>query len=148
MDSKIIDGKLVSNKVKESVKNETAELIEQGIKPGLVVVLVGEDPASAIYVRNKGKACENAGIVSETIKLEESTTEEDLLDLIGQLNNNEKFHGILVQLPLPKHINETRILESIHQEKDVDCFHPANVGRLVSGRPYVLPCTPAVRPPL
>jgi len=143
MDPKIIDGKLVSNNVKEAIKKETSELIERGIRPGLVVVLVGEDPASAIYVRNKGRACENAGILSETIKLEESTSERDLLDLIDKLNRDDRYHGILVQLPLPKHINETRILESINQAKDVDCFHPANVGRLVSGRPYVLPCTPA-----
>jgi len=143
MDPKIIDGKLVSNNVKEAIKKETSELIERGIRPGLVVVLVGEDPASAIYVRNKGRACENAGILSDTIKLEESTSERDLLDLIDKLNRDDRYHGILVQLPLPKHINETRILESINQAKDVDCFHPANVGRLVSGRPYVLPCTPA-----
>lgn len=143
MDPKIIDGKLVSKNVKESVKNETLTLLKQGIQPGLVVVLVGEDPASAIYVRNKGRACENAGILSETIKLEESTSESDLLNLIDKLNNDKRFHGILVQLPLPKHINETKVLESINPEKDVDCFHPINVGRLVSGRPYVLPCTPA-----
>ncbi len=143
MDPKIIDGKLVSKNVKESIKNETLTLLKQGIHPGLVVVLVGEDPASAIYVRNKGRACENAGILSETIKLEESTSESDLLNLIDKLNNDKRFHGILVQLPLPKHINETKVLESINPEKDVDCFHPINVGRLVSGRPYVLPCTPA-----
>jgi methylenetetrahydrofolate dehydrogenase (NADP+)/methenyltetrahydrofolate cyclohydrolase len=143
MDPKIIDGKLVSNNVKEAIKNETSELIDKGVRPGLVVVLVGEDPASAIYVRSKGRACENAGILSETIKLEESTSESDLMDLIKKLNMDNKFHGILVQLPLPKHINETRILESINIAKDVDCFHPVNVGRLVSGRPYVLPCTPA-----
>jgi len=143
MDPKIIDGKLVSKKVKESIKDETLKLQDKGIRPGLVVVLVGEDPASAIYVRNKGKACENAGIFSETIKLSESVSESELLNLIEQLNNDERFHGILVQLPLPKHINETRVLESINPEKDVDCFHPVNVGRLVSGMPYVLPCTPA-----
>jgi len=109
----------------------------------LVVVLVGEDPASAVYVRNKSKACEKAGIVSETINLPEETTEEDLLNLIAQLNNDPKYHGILVQLPLPEHINETKMIELINPLKDVDCFHPVNVGKLVSGRPYVLPCTPA-----
>ncbi len=143
MDPKIIDGKLVSKNVKESIKKEVLKLNDKGIRPGLVVVLVGEDPASAIYVRNKGKACENAGIFSKTIKLAESTSEIELLELIDQLNNDEKFHGILVQLPLPKHINEALVLESINPEKDVDCFHPVNVGRLVGGRPYVLPCTPA-----
>lgn len=143
MDPKIIDGKLVSKNVKAAVKLETEELISKGIQPGLVVVLVGEDPASAIYVRSKGKACETAGIFSETITLPESTPEKELLELVDKLNNDNRFHGILVQLPLPNHINETRVLESIFPEKDVDCFHPVNVGRLVSGRPYVLPCTPA-----
>ncbi len=142
-EDKLIDGKIVSNQVKEEVREETEKLIARGIKPGLVVVLVGEDPASAVYVRNKSKACEKAGIVSETIKLPEETTEEDLLNLIAQLNNDPKYHGILVQLPLPEHINETKMIELINPLKDVDCFHPVNVGKLVSGRPYVLPCTPA-----
>lgn len=142
-EDKLIDGKIVSNQVKEEVREETEKLIARGIKPGLVVVLVGEDPASAVYVRNKSKACEKAGIVSETIKLPEDTSEEDLLKLIEQLNNDPQYHGILVQLPLPDHINETKVIELINPLKDVDCFHPANVGKLVSGRPYVLPCTPA-----
>ncbi len=142
-EDKLIDGKIVSNQVKEEVREETEKLIARGIKPGLVVVLVGEDPASAVYVRNKSKACEKAGIVSETIKLPEETTEEDLLNLIAQLNNDPKYHGILVQLPLPEHINETKMIELINPLKDVDCFHPTNVGKLVSGQPYVLPCTPA-----
>jgi methylenetetrahydrofolate dehydrogenase (NADP+)/methenyltetrahydrofolate cyclohydrolase len=142
-EDKLIDGKIVSNQVKEEVREETEKLIARGIKPGLVVVLVGEDPASAVYVRNKSKACEKAGIVSETINLPEETTEEDLLNLIAQLNNDPKYHGILVQLPLPEHINETKMIELINPLKDVDCFHPVNVGKLVSGRPYVLPCTPA-----
>jgi methylenetetrahydrofolate dehydrogenase (NADP+)/methenyltetrahydrofolate cyclohydrolase len=109
----------------------------------LVVVLVGEDPASAVYVRSKGKACENAGIFSETIKLSEETSEQELLEIISRLNEDPKFHGILVQLPLPKHINESKVLESVNPVKDVDCFHPENVGRLIAGKPYVLPCTPA-----
>ena len=96
-----------------------------------------------IYVRNKGKACEAAGIFSETINLPASTSEHDLLTLIRRLNADKQYHGILVQLPLPKHIHETKILEAVDPSKDVDCFHPVNVGKLVSGRPYVLPCTPA-----
>jgi methylenetetrahydrofolate dehydrogenase (NADP+)/methenyltetrahydrofolate cyclohydrolase len=143
MDAKLIDGKVVSQKVKEEIKKKTAVLKAKGIDPGLVVLLVGDDPASAIYVRNKGKACEKAGIYSETITLSKETSEEELINLIQKYNQDKKFHGILVQLPLPKHINESRILESVYPEKDVDCFHPSNVGKLVSGRPYVLPCTPA-----
>jgi methylenetetrahydrofolate dehydrogenase (NADP+)/methenyltetrahydrofolate cyclohydrolase len=142
-EDKLIDGKIVSNQVKEEVREETEKLIARGIKPGLIVVLVGEDPASAVYVRNKSKACEKAGIVSETIKLPEDTSEEDLLNLIEQLNKDPQYHGTLVQLPLPDHINETKVIELINPLKDVDCFHPVNVGKLVSGQPYVLPCTPA-----
>jgi methylenetetrahydrofolate dehydrogenase (NADP+)/methenyltetrahydrofolate cyclohydrolase len=142
-EDKLIDGKIVSNQVKEEVREETEKLIARGIKPGLIVVLVGEDPASAVYVRNKSKACEKAGIMSETIKLPEDTSEEDLLNLIEQLNKDPQYHGILVQLPLPDHINETKVIELINPLKDVDCFHPVNVGKLVSGQPYVLPCTPA-----
>jgi methylenetetrahydrofolate dehydrogenase (NADP+)/methenyltetrahydrofolate cyclohydrolase len=143
LEEKLIDGKGISLQVKEEVKVETEKLIARGIKPGLVVVLVGEDPASAVYVRNKGKACEKAGILSETIKLPEDTSEEELLNLIKKLNEDSLYHGILVQLPLPDHINESKVIELINPLKDVDCFHPANVGKLVSGKPYVLPCTPA-----
>jgi len=143
MDEKIIDGKLVSQKVREEIKNKTAAFISRGVRPGLVVVLVGVYPASAIYVRNKGRACEAAGIYSETIKLPATTSEKELLELIRELNNDHKYHGILVQLPLPAHINETKVLEAVDPFKDVDCFHPVNVGKLVSGRPYVRPCTPA-----
>ena len=140
---KLIDGKIISNQVKEEVRAETEKLIARGIKPGLVVVLVGEDPASAVYVRNKNKACEKAGILSDTIKLSEDTSEENILNLIERLNKDPQYHGILVQLPLPDHINETKVIELINPLKDVDCFHPSNVGKLVSGQPYVLPCTPA-----
>lgn len=142
-EDKFIDGKAISLRVKEEVKEETENLIAKGIHPGLVVVLVGEDPASAVYVRNKGKACEKAGIKSETIKLPAETAEKDLLDLINKLNNDPNYHGILVQLPLPDQINESKVIDLINPLKDVDCFHPANVGKLVSGKPYVLPCTPA-----
>jgi len=143
LEDKLIDGKIVSNQVKEEIREETQNLIARGIKPGLVVVLVGEDPASAVYVRNKGRACEKAGIMSETIKLPEETSEPDLLNLIDKLNNDPKYHGILVQMPLPDHIDESKVIDLINPLKDVDCFHPVNVGKLVSGKPYVLPCTPA-----
>ena len=143
LEEKLIDGKAVSLQVKEEVKEETDKLIARGIKPGLVVVLVGEDPASAVYVRNKGKACEKAGILSETIKLPQETSEEELLTLIEKLNDDPLYHGILVQLPLPAHISESKVIDLINPLKDVDCFHPANIGKLVSGKPYVLPCTPA-----
>jgi len=143
LEDKIIDGKVVSSQIKEEIREKTQKLIARGTKPGLVVVLVGEDPASAVYVRNKGKACEKAGIYSETIKLPEKTSEKDLLTLIEKLNNDPKFHGILVQLPLPDHINEFKVIELINPLKDVDCFHPTNVGKLVGSKPYVLPCTPA-----
>lgn len=143
LEDKLIDGKFVSTQVKEEIKDETEKLKARGINPGLVVVLVGEDPASAVYVRNKGKACEKAGILSETIKLPEETSEKELLDLIEKLNIDPQYHGILVQLPLPGHINESKVIDLINPLKDVDCFHPANVGRLVGGKPYVLPCTPA-----
>lgn len=143
MEDKLIDGRALSAQIKEDVRKKTEELITAGIHPGLVVVLVGEDPASTIYVRSKGKACEKAGIYSQTIKLEENTSEKELLDLIRSLNNDRKYNGILVQLPLPAHINEDKIIEAITPAKDVDCFHPLNVGKLISGKPYVLPCTPA-----
>ncbi len=143
MESKLIDGKSVSRIVKEKVRKKTAELVAHGIQPGLVVVLVGEDPASAVYVRSKSKACENAGLFSETIKLSKNTSEEELLELIHKLNEDQRFHGILVQLPLPGHINESHVLEAVNPLKDVDCFHPVNVGKLVRGKPYILPCTPA-----
>ena len=142
-EDKLIDGKIVSNQVKEEIREETQNLIARGIKPGLVVVLVGEDPASAVYVRYKGQACEKAGIMSETIKLPKETSESDLLNLIDKLNNDPKYHGILVQMPLPDHIDESKVIDRINPLKDVDCFHPVNVGKLVSGKPYVLPCTPA-----
>lgn len=142
-EDKLIDGKSISIRVKEEVRIETEKMIAKGIKPGLVVVLVGEDPASAVYVRNKGRACEKAGILSETIKLPTETSEEDLLNLIEKLNKDNKFHGILVQSPLPAHIDESKVIELINPLKDVDCFHPVNVGKVVSGKPYVLPCTPA-----
>jgi len=142
-EDKILNGKEVSQAVKDRVKIQVEKLKENGVNPQLTVVLVGEDPASQIYVRMKGKACEKLGILSNTIRLDESTPEDELLSLIDKLNNDKSVHGILVQLPLPKQINEQKVIEFINPKKDVDCFHPHNVGLLVNGAPYVLPCTPA-----
>lgn len=139
----LIDGKKVAKETRAQIAQETVKLIaDTGVTPGLAAVLVGEDPGSQIYVRNKRKACADAGIYSEEHKLPEETTEDELLRLIDKLNNDEKIHGILVQLPLPKHINETKVLHSVDPRKDVDGFHPENVGRMVEGNPRFLPCTP------
>jgi len=143
MEDKLIKGNEVKKLIHEEVKTEVMTLKDKGISPGLVVVLVGDDPASAIYVKNKGKACEAVGIYSETISMEADTSQDRLIGFINELNQDSRFHGILVQLPLPKQINEKIVLETVSAVKDVDCFHPANVGRLVAGEPYVLPCTPA-----
>ena len=143
MEEKLIRGHEIKKLVHEQVKTDVEDLKKKGITPGLAVVLVGEDPASAIYVRNKGKACDAVGIYSETINMDASTSREELIGFISELNQDRQFNGILVQLPLPDQINEKTILETVSPEKDVDCFHPQNVGRLVAGEPYVLPCTPA-----
>jgi methylenetetrahydrofolate dehydrogenase (NADP+)/methenyltetrahydrofolate cyclohydrolase len=140
---KIINGKEISDKIRANMQAEVDALKEAGTTPGLVVVLVGEDPASQVYVRSKQRACEKLGMLSETIRLPDTTSQQELLELIDKLNHDERFHGILVQLPLPEQIREQDVLESVNPRKDVDCFHPENVGRLVSGDPYVLPCTPA-----
>lgn len=137
---KIIDGKAISQQIREEIKNEIAE---KGLTPGLAVVLVGNDPASEVYVRNKKKACEAVGIYSETYLLPEETKEDELLSLVDKLNHDEKIHGILVQLPLPKHIDKDRVINAILPEKDVDAFHPVNVGRIMTGKYSFLPCTPA-----
>lgn len=142
MAAKIIDGKAISTKMKEAMKAEVAALEAKGIKPGLAVVLVGENPASVVYVRNKGKACGEVGIHSVEHKIPAETTEAELLALIDQLNNDPKINGILVQLPLPKHINEKRVLDAISPTKDVDGFHPFNVGKLAVGEALFPPCTP------
>jgi methylenetetrahydrofolate dehydrogenase (NADP+)/methenyltetrahydrofolate cyclohydrolase len=143
MEEKLIDGKTISKNVQETLKREIAELTKQNITPGLAVVLIGDNPASQIYVGRKEKACANVGIYSQTIRRDKDISQNELLQIINELNKNPRFHGVLVQLPLPDHINETAILESVNPVKDVDCFHPFNVGKLVSGKPYVLPCTPA-----
>ena len=139
----IIDGKAVSAAVKDEVKNEVEQLKKSGSVPCLAVVLVGNDPASKVYVGNKKKACEYSGIKSLEYLLDENTTEEELLSLINVLNNDSAVNGILVQLPLPKHINEEHIINSIVPSKDVDAFHPLNVGKIMIGNPDFLPCTPA-----
>ena len=139
----IIDGKLVSKKIREMISGEVATLKEQGTFPKLAVILVGNDPASAVYVRNKEKACIETGIEPMQITMPEQTTEAELLSLIGKLNADESVHGILVQLPLPRHINENKVIESIDPSKDVDAFTHESVGRIVEGKYTFLPCTPA-----
>lgn len=142
MPTKIIDGNEIANEIRDELKKRIAELRSKGVIPGLTVVLVGEDPASQVYVRMKGKSCEELGLYSETIRLPADHKEEDLLKLIDDLNANPRIHGILIQLPLPDHINETKILDRISPDKDVDGFHPVNVGRMLIGDPGFLPCTP------
>ena len=139
-DNKIIDGKLISQKILTDVKSEMKKL---NVVPGLALILVGNNPASEIYVRMKSKMCEELGYYSVVDKLPEETTDEKLLYKIDTYNNDKKIHGILVQLPLPKHLNEMNILESIDYKKDVDGLHPVNVGRLVLGEKCFIPCTPA-----
>ena len=139
----IIDGKLVSASVRASVKAEVEKLKEEGINPSLAVILVGNDPASAVYVKNKQKACIETGINPIQITMPEDTDEKTLLDKIDELNADDSVHGILVQLPLPKHLNETEVLLKIRSEKDVDAFHPYNVGKIMIGNHDLLPCTPA-----
>lgn len=142
--SNIIDGKAVSQSVKDRIKTETAEIKEKyGITPGLAVIIVGDNPASRIYVNNKKKACEYVGFNSYEYALPKETTEAELLELINELNSDEKIDGILCQLPLPGHINENVIINNIAPNKDVDAFHPVNVGKIMIGDYSFLPCTPA-----
>ena len=139
----IIDGKRISQEIKDELKDKVEALKAVGKKAALAVVQVGNDPASCVYVNNKKKACAYIGIESLSYELEEETTEEELLELIKRLNEDEKVHGILVQLPLPKHINEDKIIQAISPKKDVDGFHPENVGKLVIGEKGFVCCTPA-----
>jgi methylenetetrahydrofolate dehydrogenase (NADP+)/methenyltetrahydrofolate cyclohydrolase len=142
--AQIIDGKAVSAAVKAEVAEETAKLRdEKGLKVGLAVVIVGNDPASRVYVNNKKKACEAVGFQSYEYALDESTTQEQLLDLVNVLNRDDRVNGILVQLPLPKHIDEKAVINAISPDKDVDAFHPINVGKIMIGEYSFLPCTPA-----
>lgn len=142
--AQIIDGKAVSAAVKAEVAEEAAKLRdEKGLKIGLAVVIVGNDPASRVYVNNKKKACEAVGFQSFEYALDETTSQEQLLDLVKVLNNDDKVNGILVQLPLPGHIDEKAVINAISPEKDVDAFHPVNVGKIMIGEYSFLPCTPA-----
>lgn len=143
MAAKIIDGNKIAEEIRQELKVKAKELKEKkGVTPGLAVVLVGEDPASVSYVKSKSKGSEEVGIYSETIQLPADTTEEEVLETVKRLNNDPRFHGILVQLPLPKHIDESKVLNTISPEKDVDGFHPVNVGKLLIGEPFFMPCTP------
>ncbi len=139
----ILDGKKVSQRVKDELKEQVISLKEKGIDPGLAVIIVGNDSASRVYVNNKKKACEYIGIRSEEYALGEETTQDELLNLVKELNERKDIHGILCQLPLPKHINEETILYAIDPKKDVDAFHPVNVGKIMIGDFDFLPCTPA-----
>ena len=141
--AQIISGKEVSKKLRAAMAEETAALKAEGIVPGLAVILVGDDPASQVYVRNKERACTELGFYSEKHVLPAGTTQAELLTLIDRLNADPKIHGILCQLPLPAHLDEQAVIERIHPEKDVDAFHPANVGRIMIGDYHYLPCTPA-----
>ena len=139
----IIDGQEIAASIRLSLKDEIAHWNSNNPKPCLVVIQVGDDPASTVYVRNKVKACDEVGIVSEHRLLPAESTEEQLLEHIETLNRDPRVHGILVQLPLPKHLNSSRLIHHIHPDKDVDGFHPINSGALFAGQPRLLPCTPA-----
>ncbi|MGI6030743.1 MAG: bifunctional methylenetetrahydrofolate dehydrogenase/methenyltetrahydrofolate cyclohydrolase FolD [Eubacteriales bacterium] len=141
--AQLMSGKEVSTSVRGRIRRETEELVRKGIQPGLAVIIVGDDPASQVYVRNKELACQEVGFYSEKYALPQETTQEELLALVERLNNDDRIHGILTQLPLPSHIDEKAVLNAIRPDKDVDCFHPVNVGKLMIGEFDFLPCTPA-----
>lgn len=142
--AKIIDGKAISAAIRTEIKAETEAFAkEHGFRPGLAVIIVGEDPASQVYVRNKRRACEEVGFYSEAYELPATTTQEELNALVDKLNVSDKIHGILCQLPLPKHLDENEVILRIDPKKDVDAFHPVNVGRIMIGDYSFLPCTPA-----
>ncbi|NHN28830.1 bifunctional methylenetetrahydrofolate dehydrogenase/methenyltetrahydrofolate cyclohydrolase FolD [Paenibacillus agricola] len=143
MSAQVINGKEITGAYRAQIKEDVAKLAQQGVQPGLAVIIVGEDPASQVYVRNKAKACEEAGMYSEVHRLEAGVSEKEVLALIEKLNQSPKIHGILVQSPLPKHISEDKVVEAIAVEKDADCFHPVNVGNLMIGKEGPAPCTPA-----
>jgi len=142
MTAQIINGKEIAKKLREKIKNEVQELKGKGITPGLAVILVGDDPASQVYVRNKEKACQEVGIYSEIHHLSETISQSELINLIDKLNTNPQIHGILVQLPIPAHLNEKEVIERISPQKDVDGFHPLNAGALFVGEKSLQPCTP------
>ena len=139
----LLNGKVLAQKLQQEMTQEVTALKEKGLQPGLAVILVGEDPASQVYVRNKERTANNIGMYSVVYRLPETTSEADLIAKIEELNQDDKIHGILVQLPLPKHINEDLVLDTIAPEKDVDGFHPMNLGNLFAGKPTMIPCTPA-----
>ena len=142
--AKIINGKEISATIRSEIKDGTEQLVkETGVRPGLAVIIVGEDPASQVYVRNKKRACDEVGFYSESYELPENTTQEELNALVDKLNKSDKIHGILCQLPLPKHLNENEVIMRISPAKDVDAFHPENVGKIMIGDYSFLPCTPA-----
>jgi len=143
MTAKIIDGKAIAQEIRADLAKQVAKLTAQGRTPGLHVVLVGDNPASKVYVRSKQRACEEVGIASTVHRLAEETTQAELLDLIERLNADDRVHGILVQLPLPGHLNEEEVINAISPAKDVDGFHPINVGKLQTGTGGLVPCTPA-----
>lgn len=142
MPSKILDGRLISASIREQLTKEVEGLKEKGIIPGLAVILVGDDPASHTYVKNKEKTCKQLGMYSQVIQYPATLSETDLIEKIKELNEDDEIHGILVQLPLPKHINEKAIIEAISPLKDVDGFHPINIGRMMTKQDALLPCTP------
>ncbi len=142
MTAQVINGKEFAKSYRARIKQEVAELVDKGIQPGLAVVLVGDDPASQTYVNGKIKACEETGIYSKSFRLESTVTQQEVVDLVEELNQDPNIHGILVQLPLPKHMNEEAIIDTISPEKDVDGFHPISVGNLCIGKETFLPCTP------
>ncbi|NOU64442.1 bifunctional methylenetetrahydrofolate dehydrogenase/methenyltetrahydrofolate cyclohydrolase FolD [Paenibacillus sp. LMG 31461] len=142
MSAQVINGKELVSSIREEIRSDVAVLTAQGNQPGLVVVIVGEDAASQVYVRNKAKACDDVGIYSEVHRLPEETTQAELIALIHGFNANNRINGILVQSPLPKHINEEAVVDEIDPAKDVDCFHPINVGNLMIGKDGMKPCTP------
>jgi methylenetetrahydrofolate dehydrogenase (NADP+)/methenyltetrahydrofolate cyclohydrolase len=139
----ILDGKKIAAEIKDEVRKEVERLKKKGVTPGLATILVGDDPASHIYVRNKVKDCQETGIYSEKIVLDKETSESELLSIIVDLNRREDIHGILVQLPLPEHLDEHSVIDAILPEKDVDGFHPVNQGRMLLGKDAIYPCTPA-----
>jgi len=143
MAARILDGKSLAAQLRSAVKSEVAALSQRGIRPGLAVILAGDNPASRVYVRNKVRACEETGVRSELYELPANASEEALVDRVLALNDDEDVHGILVQLPLPKHLHVHKVLDAVAPAKDVDGFHPANLGALMAGEPRIVPCTPA-----
>src|SRR5687767_1792158 len=143
MAAQLLDGKSLAARIRTDVKRKVSELVQRGLRPGLAVILAGDDPASAVYVRNKVRACEETGVRSTLLELPASVSEAELLNRVRSLNDDREVHGILVQLPLPKQVNAARVLAAVAPAKDVDGFHEANLGALLAGAPRLVPCTPA-----